>query len=426
MNQPTSTPSADEARVNPSAKPDRPTLRQRALQEELRSLMDVVTPAPLVDLLLERSFELGATDIHFDPWLDGIHIRLRLDGILHDVLTIEPNIGPQVISRIKLLAGMDITERRLAQDGHISNAVLRHRRDIRVGSGPTIHGERLVLRLMPDNTTLTTLDSLGFEPEQLEIVNRAIHSPYGMILSVGPVGCGKSTTMYACLNLLNVPGRSLVTIEDPVERRIVGVNQIQIETKIGFGFVEALRGVLRQDPDVMMVGEIRDPETAQIAARAGLSGIRVLSTLHASRAGAVLDVFRQFSVPPMFVADSLNAIIAQRLLRKVCSESREYYQPDEATSRILKLTPEQQGSVRIARGIPADVNFHTGYFGRTGVFEVLGLSDELRQMILDGKSGDQIAEAGRKMGMISLEDALIRKVLAGITSVEEMHHVLAD
>lgn len=404
---------------------NRPAVRQRALQEELRGLMDVVSPGPLVDLLLERSFELGATDVHFDPWVDGIHIRLRLDGILHDVLTIEPVLAPQVVSRVKLMAGMDITERRVAQDGHISNAVLRHRRDIRVGSGPTIHGERLVLRLMPDNTLLTGLDSLGFEPEQLEIVNRAISAPYGVVLSVGPVGCGKSTTMYACLSMLNDPGRSLVTIEDPVERRMTGVNQIQIESKIGFGFVEALRGVLRQDPDVMMVGEIRDPETAHIATRAGLSGVRVLSTLHASDTGAVVDVFREFSVPPMFVADSLNAAIAQRLFRKVCTESREYIQPDEATARMLKLSPEQIGTVQLVRGIPADANFHTGYFGRTGVFEVLEITDEIRHAILTGKSGDEIAAIGRRNGMLTLEDAAIKKVLAGITSVEEMHHVLS-
>ncbi len=404
---------------------ERPAVRQRALQEELRSLMDVVSPGPLVDLLLERSFELGATDIHFDPWLDGIHIRLRLDGILHDVLTIEPTLAPQVISRVKLMAGMDITERRVAQDGHISNAVLRHRRDIRVGSGPTIHGERLVLRLMPDSSSLTDLESLGFEPEQLEIVSRSLAAPYGLILSVGPVGCGKSTTMYACLGMLNDPARSLVTIEDPVERRIKGVNQIQIESKIGFGFVEALRGVLRQDPDVMMVGEIRDPETAHIATRAGLSGIRVLSTLHASDTGSVVDVFREFSVPPMFVADSLNAVIAQRLFRKVCSESREFYQPDEPTSRILKLSPEQMESVQLVRGIPADANFHTGFFGRTGVFEVLEITEEIRRSILDGRSGNEIAEIGRRNGMLRLEDAAIKKVLMGVTSVEEMHHVLA-
>ncbi len=426
MNQPASDQSANAPATNTPGGDKRPAVRQRALQEELRGLMDVVSPGPLVDLLLERSFELGATDVHFDPRQDGIHIRLRLDGILHDVLTIEPVMAPQVISRIKLMAGMDITERRLAQDGHISNSVLRHRRDIRVGSGPTIHGERLVLRLMPDSSTLNSLESLGFEAEQLDIVRRAINAPYGLVLSVGPVGCGKSTTMYACLGLLNDPGRSLVTIEDPVERRITGVNQIQIETRINFGFVEALRGVLRQDPDVMMVGEIRDPETAHIAARAGLSGVRVLSTLHASDTGAVVDVFREFNVPPMFVADSLNAVIAQRLFRMVCVESREYYPPDELNARILKIPHEQMEMVKLVRGIPADANFHTGFFGRTGVFEVLELNDEIRRMILDGRSGDEIAEAGRRNGMLSLEDAAIKKVLAGITSVEEMHHVLAS
>lgn len=288
-------PSTSTAASTPTTAPAAEGLiRQRALQEELAGLLDVVGPAPLVDLLLERAFELGATDIHLDPQEDGLHIRLRLDGMMHGIVTLATQLAPQVISRIKLLAGMDITERRLAQDGHIANSALRHHRDIRVGSGPTIYGERLVLRLMPDSTRLTSLDDLGFDERQIQLVRRAATSVSGMTLSVGPVGCGKSTTTYACLSLLNSPGLSLTTIEDPVERRIEGVNQIQIEPKIEFGFPQALRGVLRQDPDVMMVGEIRDSETAHIAVRAGLTGIRVLSTMHAGNCSSVIDVFREF------------------------------------------------------------------------------------------------------------------------------------
>ncbi|HBN75181.1 MAG TPA: type II/IV secretion system protein, partial [Planctomycetaceae bacterium] len=226
-------------------------VRQKALQEELRSLIDVVGPGPLVDLLLERAFELGATDIHFDPRVDGLHVRLRVDGILHGILQLKPGMTSQVISRLKLMAGMDITERRVAQDGHISNAVLKGQRDIRVGGGPTLHGERLVLRLMPNAREYTSLDQLGLDPAQAEAVRTYIQAPYGMILSVGPVGSGKSTTMYSCLELLNNPGKSLITIEDPVERRMEGVNQIQVDQKIDFNFAEALRGVLRQDPDVI-------------------------------------------------------------------------------------------------------------------------------------------------------------------------------
>ncbi|HUQ68101.1 MAG TPA: ATPase, T2SS/T4P/T4SS family, partial [Planctomycetaceae bacterium] len=264
--------------------------RQKALQEELRELVDLVGPAPLVDLLLERAFQLRATDIHFDPTKTGLRVRLRVDGMLHDVLQLPPEMMSQVVSRVKLMAGMDITERRFSQDGHITSAVLKHQRDVRVGSGPTLYGERLVLRLMPDNSTYTKLEELGLDDEQTATIKRCLKLPYGMVLSVGPVGSGKSTTMYSCLEVLNQPGRSLVTIEDPVERRCDGINQVQIEPRIEFNFVEALRGILRQDPDVVMVGEIRDSETAHIAIRAGLTGVRVLSTLHANDTASCIDV----------------------------------------------------------------------------------------------------------------------------------------
>ena len=404
--------------------PEHAAGRQRALQEELDSLVDVVGPAPLVDLLLERAFELGATDLHLDPWDDGLHVRIRLDGILHDIVTLSPQLAPQVISRVKLLAGMDITERRLAQDGHIASSALRHRRDIRVGSGPTIHGERLVLRLMPDSSKLTALEDLGLDDHQIELVRKAVEATYGLLLSVGPVGCGKSTTTYACLGMINDPTLSLATIEDPVERRIQGVNQIQVDPKIDFGFPQALRGVLRQDPNVIMVGEIRDSETAHIAVRAGLTGVRVLSTMHASTTGAVIDVFREFDIPPMFIADAVNGIIAQRLLRKVCTESREEYQPDAVTAQILRLEPDQIEQTRLVRGVPSDVNFHTGYAGRTGVFEVMLIDPEIRQAILDGRSSGEIVEIAKRQGMATLEESAIAKVLAGVTAIEEMHRVL--
>jgi type II secretory ATPase GspE/PulE/Tfp pilus assembly ATPase PilB-like protein len=398
--------------------------RQSALQQELRELADVVAPAPLVDLLLERSFEIGATDVHFDPRADGLHVRLRVDGVLHDVLTLTAQTAPQVVSRLKLLAGMDITERRFCQDGHVSSAALKNRRDVRVGSGPTIYGERIVLRLMPDDSRYTRLDELGFEPAQLEQLHRALQAPHGMLLSAGPVGCGKSTTTYACLSLINEPGRSLVTIEDPVERRITGINQIQTDPKIGFGFVEALRGVLRQDPNVIMVGEIRDSETAHIATRAALTGVRVLSTLHAGDTAATVDLFREFEIPRMFVADSLNCVVAQRLIRLVCTQDRETYAPDAATAELLRLQPEQLASARLVRGIPSPANFHTGYHGRTAIFEVMRFDPEIREAVLHGKSGREIGDIARRKGMQSLEQSAVNKVLAGVTSLEEMHRVL--
>ncbi len=398
--------------------------RQRALQEELLSLLDVVGPTPIVDLLLERSFQLGATDIHFDPRKTGLHVRLRLDGVLHDILEVDQGLAPQIISRIKLISGMNITEKRIAQDGHISNSLMAHQRDVRVGSGPTIYGERIVMRLMPDGSRYTDLNQLGLTDNQIDLVSKAIACPYGVVLSVGPVGSGKSTTTYSCLARLNDPGSSLVTIEDPVERRIDNVNQIQVDHKINFGFVEALRGILRQDPDVIMVGEIRDAETAHIAMRAGLTGTRVLSTLHASDTGATLDMFREFQIPRMFLADALNCIIAQRLVRKICTKDRETYKPDSRESAILKLTEAERNSVELVKGIPSDANFHTGYFGRTGIYEVMTFDSDIRDIIFQGKSGRSVYDTAIEKGMQTLEDSVKRKILDGITTVEEMIRVL--
>ncbi len=416
--------SPEETTGTPTEKGNGTEIRQKALQEELRQLLDVVGPGPLVDLLLERAFQLKATDVHLDPSDSGIRVRLRVDGLLHDVLELPAELTSQVVSRVKLMAGMDITERRVAQDGHIANAVLQHQRDVRVGSGPTIHGERLVMRLMPDSTDFSKFDELGLNDWQREKVLAQLRKPYGVLLAVGPVGCGKTTTLYACLNVLNDVNKSVVTIEDPVERRIEGVNQIQIDSKINFGFVDALRGVLRQDPNVVMVGEIRDPETAHIACRAGLTGVSVLSTLHANDTAATIDVFREFSVPPMFIGDSLNCIISQRLLRKNCPVSREFFTPDEAQCQLLGIDPAHAHENQLVRGIPADENFHTGYSGRMGAFEIMPVDDEMRQAILHGKSHQELMDLARHKGMETLEEAGKRLVREGQTSVEELHRVL--
>jgi type II secretory ATPase GspE/PulE/Tfp pilus assembly ATPase PilB-like protein len=401
-------------------------VRQKALQEELKELVDVVGPGSLVDLLLERAFQLRATDIHLDPTEQGLRVRLRVDGMLHDVLRLSSDVTSHVISRLKLMANMDITERRMAQDGHFTNAALQQQRDVRVGSGPTIYGERLVLRLMPDSKMFTQLDELGLESDQIEEVKRYIFAPHGMILSVGPVGSGKSTTMYSCLEMLNNPNQSLVTIEDPVERRLGGVNQIQIDPKIDFNFVRALRGVLRQDPDVMMIGEIRDPETAHIGVRAGLTGVTVLSTVHANDAAAVIDVFREFDVPDIFVADSVKGLIAQRLLRKVCPHCRTMYRPDAAECQFLGVSPDEAETLELPKGQGCDFCFQTGYLGRTGAFEILGISGEIRAAILQGKGRNEILGIAHANGMRTIEHVAKQKVLAGVTTVAEVHRVLTS
>ena len=408
-----STPAASQAagRRNPS--------EQRALQAELRELADVVGPGPLVDLLLERAFQMHATDIHLDPTGEDLRVRVRVDGLLHDILRLPADSQSQVISRVKLLGGMDITEKRRAQDGHISNSVAGVERDVRVGSGPTIHGERLVLRLMPDSGSFNTLDELGMREEQRQLLEAQLNRPYGMVLTVGPVGSGKTTTMYAGLSGLNDPHKSLVTIEDPVERRIEGVNQIQVDGRTNFGFPEALRACLRQDPNVMMVGEIRDSETAHIAGRSALTGVLVLTTMHAADAAAAIDVLREFDVPAPVIADAVNCVVSQRLIRRVSPKSREEYSPDEATAAMLNLSREERDSATLVRGLPAEENFGTGYVGRTGIYEIMPIDGDVRRAILEDASTGEIREIARENGMSSLETEARRKALAGETSVEE-------
>lgn len=311
-----------------------PSLHE-GLRDELTELVDVVGPGKLGDIILERAFEMNATDIHFDPAESGLRVRMRVDGSLHDVVQLPSTAAPQLISRFNVLAGMNITEHRFAQDGRISRQSRLGARDVRAGTGPTIFGERLVLRLMPDQQSFTKLDDLGLDAAESQAVRRCIAAPYGLILVVGPVGAGKSTTVYSILQELNDPQKSVITIEDPVERLLEGVTQIQIEPRIGFHFADALRCVLRQDPNTMMVGEIRDAETAQIACRSALSGVLVLSTLHASNTAAAIDVLENFGVPRMLIADCLRGVVSQRLIRKVCTQHRELYHTDEATCRIL-------------------------------------------------------------------------------------------
>jgi type II secretory ATPase GspE/PulE/Tfp pilus assembly ATPase PilB-like protein len=405
------------------ARERQPEIRQKALREELRELLDVVGPAQLVDLLLERAFQLHATDVHLDPAEEGLRVRVRVDGMLHDVLNVPTELSPQMVSRVKLIAGMNITEKRLAQDGRISRQFLGQQRDVRVGSGPTILGERLVLRFMPDSGRFRRLEELGLEPEQTALLRKHLCVPHGLILTAGPVGSGKSTTMYNCLEQVNDPAKSVATIEDPVERRVFGVNQIQIETKIGFGFVEALRGVLRQDPNVVMIGEIRDPETAQIGVRAARTGMLVMSTLHANDAAAAFDVFRDFGVPPMLLAESLQLVLSQRLLRTVCTHCKTEVVADAAAREMLGIAADA-GEVRLARGTGCDACFQTGYLGRIGVFELIVVDEAIRHGLYSELPRGELLKIAIDRGMRSLSVAAAKKVLDGVTTVEEMTRVL--
>lgn len=397
----------------------------KALAAELEELLTVVEPASVANVVLQRGFVHGATDIHLDPTQLGTRIRFRVDGVLQDILPIPRDKAAVLISRLKVMAGMNITERRLPQDGAIpADRFPGLPRDVRVGSSMTVNGERLVLRLMPDPDQLNSLPSLGFDPQQLETVKKLLQAPYGLLLVVGPVGSGKSTTVYDLLNVINTPERSVVTIEDPVERRLRGANQIQVDPRSGLTFTSALRGTLRQDPDILCVGEIRDADTAQIACRAATTGVLVLSTLHANNTAGAIDVLRGFGISSMAIADGLRGVISQRLVRKV-SDDREEVAPDAEARKMLQLDEEDQ-STTVVRGIPGDANFSTGYFGRTAVFEIMLVDTDIRRAINDGAASHEIHQLAQNQGMATLEDSARRKVLDKVTSVEELHRIISD
>ncbi len=399
--------------------------RNMALVAELEELLSVVEPASVANVLLQRAFAHGATDIHLDPTNLGTRIRFRVDGVLQDILPIPADKAAMLVSRIRVMAGMDITERRLPRDGAIpADAFPGLPRDIRVGSSLTVKGERLVLRLMPDSEKLSSLSQLGFYDDQFAAVRRLLGAPYGLMLVVGPVGSGKSTTVYSMLSELNSTEKSVVTIEDPVERRIAGANQIQIDNKTGLTFVTALRGTLRQDPDILMIGEIRDAETAQIACRAATSGVLVLSTLHANNTAGAVDVLRGFGISSSAIADCLCGVISQRLVRKVCETSREIIEADDTARRLLNVKGSE--SVPIAKGIPTDMNFRTGYSGRTAVFEIMELTDALQDAIHEGEPSYRIRQVAISGAMVSLENSTRRKVLDKVTSIAELERVITD
>ncbi len=391
------------------------------LRDELNELLDVVGPGQLGEVVMDRAFSLNATDLHFEPTGNGLRIRMRVDGLLHDLARLPNSAAAPLISRFKVLAGMDIAERRLAQDGHLSYVSRNIARDVRLGSGPTVYGERIVLRLQPDPRQFPGLDDLGIDQRDTSALRRCLASPYGLILVVGPVGSGKSTSVYSFLRELNTPYHSIVTIEDPVERRVADICQVQVEPKIGFEFASALRCVLRQDPDIMMVGEIRDAETAQIACRSALTGVLVLSTLHASTSVAAIDVLKNFDVPSPILANCLRGVVSQRLVLQVCPKHRQEYQPNEADCRILNIDPAEAHRYNLVRGIPHDDNFHSGYFGRVGIFEVMEVNRELQKGILRNAQANELSEIAVRLGMPTLTDAARKKVIDKVTSIDQFH-----
>lgn len=377
----------------------------------------------LVNRILLKAIHVGASDVHFEPYEDEVLVRLRMDGILHEYTKINPARYPEVISRIKIMANLNVAEKRVPQDGKIAVRVGGRDYDIRVSVVPTVFGERAVLRILDRSRGLLTLEELGLSETDLPKVERLISKPHGIVLVTGPTGAGKSTTLYAMLLKVKNPKRNILTIEDPVEYQIKGIGQIQVNPKVGLTFAAGLRSILRQDPDVIMVGEIRDGETAEIAVQAALTGHLVLSTLHTNDAPSAVTRLADMGVEPFLIASTLEGVISQRLVRRVCPYCKKPYKPEREVLKRLGLDPE--GDYTFYRGEGCERCLGTGYRGRIALFEVLEVDGELKKLIVKTQDANEIRNSARKRGFKTLMEDGVEKILKGITTPEEVLSVVS-
>ncbi len=395
--------------------------------EELTGFEDsslAVNSAPIVRLVnsfLENAVRGGASDIHIEPNYDQMRVRIRVDGILQELLTTDLSTHGAVCSRIKIMSGLNISEKRLPQDGRIMATVDNRDIDLRVSIIPTTHGEKIVLRILDREKFLLSKENMGFSHADLKKFNHLIKRPYGIILVTGPTGSGKTTTLYAMLSELNDEHKNIVTLEDPVEYNMKGINQSPIMIKAGLTFAAGLRSILRQDPDIIMVGEIRDPETADISSRAALTGHMVLSTLHANNAAGAVARLIDMGVEPYLISSSLIGVMAQRLVRKICPFCKEEYRAEEREKSILELPSDQQ--LILFRGKGCGYCNGTGFKDRTGIFEIMEVGKEIRLLIDKKASTDELQETAINLGMNTLWLDARQKVLKGITTLEEILRV---
>ncbi|MFL6375158.1 MAG: type IV-A pilus assembly ATPase PilB [Pyrinomonadaceae bacterium] len=378
----------------------------------------------LVNVLMVDSLRRGASDIHVEPYEKDFRIRFRIDGVLYDVMHPPLKIRDPLISRLKIMAKLDISEKRLPQDGRIKIKVKVDDRsrelDFRVSTLPTLFGEKVVLRLLDKDKLMLDMTKLGFEQESLDKFKRAISNPYGMVLVTGPTGSGKTNTLYSALQALNTSETNIMTAEDPVEFNLQGINQVQMKEQIGLNFAAALRSFLRQDPNIVLVGEIRDFETAEIAIKAALTGHLVLSTLHTNDAPSTVSRLVNMGIEPFLVATSCNIIQAQRLIRRVCANCKEEaHMPTEGLIEV-GFTKEEAGSIKLYKGKGCATCNNTGYKGRVGLYEVMEISDDLRELIIIGASAMELRRKAIEMGMITLRESGLCKIRQGITTIEEV------
>ncbi len=399
-----------------------------AEEETSSDIRDVAAEAPIIKLVngvISQGVDDRASDLHFEPQEKELVIRFRVDGVLHEIMSVPKRMQAGVISRLKVMADIDIAERRIPQDGRIGLTVGGKPIDIRVASMPTVYGEKIVLRLLDKSSVMLNLTDLGFAEKALARYESSYRKPYGAILVTGPTGSGKSTTLYATLNVLNSREKNIITVEDPVEYRLGGINQTQINTKAGLTFASGLRAILRSDPDIVMVGEIRDRETAQIAIEAALTGHMVLSTLHTNDAPGALTRLTEMGVEPFLTASAIECVLAQRLARRLCTECKEAYEPTDEALRQNGFPDEVVGQgIKLyrAKGCPRCNN--TGYKGRLGLYEVMLVSEAIERLTVERKSADEISRVAQAEGMVTLREDGIEKVIKGMTSVEEIGRVI--
>lgn len=395
-----------------------------AFDETLTDLRDLANQPPVirfVNLLIREAHDARASDIHLEATRDGLRVRLRIDGVLTELPTPPRALQAAVVSRIKLLAELDIAERRSPQDGRIRVRLEARELDLRISTVPTLFGESVVLRLLDRGGQSVSLDDLGMAADTLEAFRRTALKAHGIVLATGPTGSGKTTTLYAALGLRDPASEKVITVEDPVEYHLGGVTQVPVHSKAGVTFAAALRSILRQDPDVMMVGEMRDAETAGIAVQAAMTGHLVFSTLHTNDAVSAIARLIDLKVEPYMVAATVEAVLAQRLVRRICPDCRERYQPDPSV--IALLTQQPVGTLTLTRGAGCGSCRQTGYRGRVGVFELFVVTDAVKQALSRTADLTTLRELAREQGMIRLRADGWRKVQAGITTVEEVLRV---
>ncbi len=399
------------------------------MEESLEHLKDMASEAPvirLVNLLIRKALEMRASDIHFEPFERDFKVRYRIDGVLQEVETPPKRLQAPILSRLKLMANLNIAERRLPQDGRIKLRVGGREVDIRLSTIPTLYGESVVLRLLNQEEVILDLTQMGFSQEILDRFHKLIHSPYGIILVTGPTGSGKTTTLYGALNKINTPDKKIITVEDPVEYQLNGINQVQAKPQIGLTFASALRSILRQDPDVILIGEIRDLETAEIAVQASLTGHLVFSTLHTNDSASAATRLKDIGVENYLIASSLIGIMAQRLLRVLCPKCKEPLEVDRVLAeRIREETGDKEDltSRTIYRSKGCEECAGTGYHGRTVISELLLVDDDVRRAILKGSTHREIVETARKNGFVSMRENGMVKVKEGITTIAELLRV---